>query len=67
MRLYGITAAEVEQVLAHPDSHGIDGDYLIALRVISGRFGNVPLKAVYVIEDDTVVVSVYPLIRSHRK
>ena len=67
MRLYGITAADVELVLAAPDRRDQESDYLIAYRQFFRRFGNLPLKVVYVVERETVIVSVYPLKKSYRR
>ena len=67
MRLYGITAAEIELVLMAPEKRSQEGEYLIAYRQFFRRFGGFPLKVVYVIEDDAVIVSVYPLKRSYRR
>ena len=64
MRLYGITAADVELVLEAPDRRGEEGNYLIAYRQFFRRFGNFPLKVVYVIEDEPVIVTAYPLRKS---
>ena len=61
MRLYGITVADVERVLSDPDRRDEEGKYLIAYRQFFRRFGNAPLKVVYVVEDDTVIVTAYPL------
>lgn len=65
MRLYGITAADVERVLSDPDRRDEEGKYLIAYRQFLRRFGNAPLKVVYVVEDDMVIVTVYPLKQTH--
>ena len=67
MRLYGITAADVELILAAPDRRDEEDKYLIAYRHFFRRFGDVPVKVVYVIEEQLVIVSVYPLKRSYRR
>lgn len=61
MRLYGITVADVERVLSDPDRRDEEGKYLIAYRQFFRRFDNAPLKVVYAVENDTVIVTVYPL------
>lgn len=65
MRLYGITVVDVERVLLDPDRRDGEGRYLIAYRQFLRRFGDAPLKVVYVVEDDTVIVTVYPLKQTH--
>ena len=68
MRLYDISIADVEMVLSAPDRHDQEGSYLVAYRQFFRRFGNLPIKVVYVIEEERVViVSVYPLKRSYRR
>ena len=67
MRLYGISIADVEMVLAAPNQRDQEGIYLIAYRQFFRRFDNLPLKVVYVIEDELVIVTVYPLKKSYRR
>ena len=67
MRLYDISAADVEATVEAPDRRDQEGEYLIAYRQFFRRYENLPLKVIYVIEDDVVVVSVYPLKRSYRR
>lgn len=67
MRLYGVTAADIDQVLEDPDRRDEEGKYLIAYRQFFRRFGNLPLKVVYVMEDEQVIVSVYPLRKTYRR
>ncbi len=67
MRLYGITTTDVELTIATPDERDQEGDYLIAYRQFFRRFGNLPLKVVYVVEQEPVIVSVYPLKKSYRR
>lgn len=67
MRLYGISIADVEMVLAAPHQRDQEENYLIAYRQFFRRFDNLPLKVVYVIEDEPVIVSVYPLKKSYRR
>ena len=67
MRLYGITVADIELILAAPDSRDQEGEYLIAYRQFFRRFGNLPLKLVDLIEEQPVIVSVYPLKKSYRR
>ena len=65
MRLYGITAVDVELTLEKPDRRDQEGGYLIAYRQFFRRYANLPLKVVYVIEDEVVIVSVYPIRKSY--
>ena len=67
MRLYGVTVADIEQVLEDPDRREEEGKYLVAYRQFFRRFGNLPLKVVSVMEDGQVIVSVYPLRKSYRR
>lgn len=67
MRLYGITAVDVEMAIAAPDRREQEGKYLVVYRQFFRRFGNLPLKVVYVIEEEPVIVSVYPLKSSYRR
>ena len=67
MRLYDITVADVEMALAAPDRRDQEGEHLIAYRQFFRRFNNLPLKVVYVIEEQPVIVSVYPLKKSYRR
>ena len=61
MRLYGITIDDVERTVSDPDRRETEGQYLIAYRQFFRRFGDLPLKVVYVIDDQPVIVTVYPL------
>jgi hypothetical protein len=63
MRLYRIAREEIEEAIQTSDFVDREGRYHIALKTFPGRFGSLPLKVVYVIERDTVVVSTYPLKR----
>ena len=67
MRLYGITATDIELAITDADRREEEGGYHIAYRQFFRRFGNYPLKIVYVIEEETVIVSVYPLRKSYRR
>ena len=67
MRLYGVTVADVELALLAPDRRDQEGGYLTVYRQFFRRFGNFPLKVVYVIEGGPVIVTVYPLRKSYRR
>jgi len=61
MRLYRITRTEIEETIQASDFAGREGRYHIALKTFPGRFGSVPLKVIYVVEQEAFVVSAYPL------
>ena len=67
MRLYGISPTDIEVTVGAPDRRDQEGEYLIAYRQFLRRYGNLPLKVIYVVEDDVVVISVYPLKKSYRR
>lgn len=65
MRLYGISHEEIEQVIQAPDRTEREGRYRVAYKTFPERFGSSPLKVVYLIEEEPVVITVYPLRRTH--
>lgn len=67
MRLYGIAAADVEATIENPDRRDQEDEYLIAYRQFFRKYNELPLKVVYVIGEETVIVSVYPLKKSYRR
>jgi len=68
MRLYGITADEVELIVSSPEQREEEGDCVVAYRHFLRRFGGFPLKVVYVMEDDEpLIVTVYPLRKTFRR
>lgn len=67
MRLYGIALADVEATITTPDRRDQEGGYLIAYRHFFRRYNELPLKVVYVVEEEPVVISVYPLKKSYRR
>lgn len=67
MRLYGISTTDVELTIKHPDHRDQEGDYLIAYRQFFRKYENLPLKVVYVIEGEPIVITVYPLKKSYRR
>lgn len=67
MRLYGISATDVELTIVDPDRRDQEGDSLIAYRQFFRKHENLPLKVVYVIEDEPVIVTVYPLRKTYRR
>ncbi len=65
MRLYRIAPEEIEATIQDPDLAGKEGRYHTAHKTFPGRFGSLPLKVIYVVEDEPVVISAYPLRRVH--
>ena len=61
MRLYQIAREEIEETIHAPDFVGREGRYHIAHKIFPGRFGALPLKVIYVVEQEPVVISAYPL------
>ena len=68
MRLYGITAEEIDLTISSPHERDQEGGYLITYRHFMRKFGGCPLKVVYLIEGgEIVVVTAYPLRKSYRR
>lgn len=67
MRLYGIRHDEVLQTVESPDNRDKEGHKNVAYKTFPDRFSNLPLKVIYVIEDDVKVITTYPLKKSYRK
>jgi len=66
IRLYEITVAEIEECISNPLNSGTEGECLIAYKVFTGRFNNLPLKVVYVTEQRTYfIITAYPLRKSY--
>ena len=63
MRLYRISLEEITETIQAPDLLDKEGRYNIAYKTFQGRFGSLPLKVIYVVEQEAVVVSAYPLRR----
>lgn len=69
MRLYGISQEDVQQVMENPDrGPDSEGDRFAVSKLLGMRFSGMPLKVIYVLEGDRIVVlSAYPLKRSYRR
>lgn len=67
MRLYGIQKQEIEQAIQAPERLEQEGRYQVAYKTFPGRFDGKSLKVVYVIEDDIVVITAYPLRKTYRR
>jgi hypothetical protein len=64
-RLYDISREEIEETIQAPHRVDREGRYHIAYRTFRERFGSLPLKVVYVVEDEEpFVISAYPLKRA---
>jgi hypothetical protein len=63
VRLYRISREEIEETIHAPDRIGKEGRYTVAHKTFPGRFGSLPLKVVYVVEREAVVIFAYPLRR----
>jgi hypothetical protein len=62
IKLYKITMEDIEKVLEEAEIRYIEEDRHIAIKRIKGKFGNMPLKVVYMIEaDDKIIITAYPL------
>lgn len=66
MRLYRISPTDVELTIGQPDRRDQEGNYLIAYRQFFRKYENLPLKVIYVIEKEPLVITVYPLKKSYR-
>jgi len=69
MKLYEIATEDIEEVIKSPNSEPkIERDRYVVYRILGSKFKAMPLKVVYVIEnDDLVVLSAYPLKKSYRR
>jgi hypothetical protein len=69
MKLYDITAEDVEKVIKNPDNEPRrERNRYIVHRTLSSKFKGMPLMVIYVIEnDDLVILSAYPLKKSYRR
>src|SRR2546422_6436589 len=65
MRLYGIQEQEVDDAIEVPDRTEREDRYHVVYKTFHGRFGDKPLKVVYILEDDVVLITVYPLRRAY--
>ncbi len=68
IKLYKIRMEDIEEVLKEGEIRHIEEDKYIALKRIKGKFGNMPLKVVYTMEnDDKIIITVYPLKRTFER
>lgn len=68
MRLYGIQEADLIAVLDSPDSLSVEEDRRIAAKSIPKRFYGFPLKVVYTVKgDEVIIITAYPLTRGYRR
>ena len=67
MRLYRIRQRDLEAALQAPDRSEREGRYHVVYKTFPGRFRDKPLKVVYAVEEDTVIITTYPLQRTYRR
>ena len=68
LRLYSITAAEIQQTIISPDHREREGNRILAYKKFPGRFAGLPLKVVYVLEkNEEMVITAYPLKKEYRR
>jgi hypothetical protein len=61
MRLYQVSREEIEECIETPDQRDKEGRYYVAYKIFPGRFRSLPLKVVYIMDNEPVVVTVYPV------
>ncbi len=65
MCLYRIKESEVQEVIYSPDKEEAKDNKKIAYKTFLNKFSGLPLKVVYIVEDDIVIITVYPLKKSY--
>jgi len=66
IRLYKISDRDIINTIGSPDYSEREGDKFIALKKIPKKFGDYPLKVVYVIDnDEAFIITSYPLKKKH--
>jgi hypothetical protein len=67
MRLYEIHMNELSNTINAPDVIETEGDKIVAIKRLPGKFSGYPLKVVYKKRkgDDIFVITAYPLKRKH--
>jgi len=66
MRLYKIAEKDIIVTIESPDVTTKEGNRSIAIKKISGRFSNYPLKVVFEnIGDEIIIITAYPLKKKH--
>jgi hypothetical protein len=66
IRLYKISETDIIEAIKSPDSSGKEGNKLIALKKFQDKFSGYPLKVVYeVTNEDILVITAYPLKKKH--
>ena len=62
IKLYKILTEDIEEVLEEAEIRYIEQDRHVAIKRITGKYENMPLKVVYMIEnDDKIIITAYPL------
>jgi hypothetical protein len=68
IRLYDIDLADIEETVEAPERVDHEGKRISAYRTFSGKYHQHPLKVVYIVEEDEIVViTAYPLRRQARR
>ena len=67
VRLYEILDEEIEATIDDPDDEAEERGRRVGLKRFGDRFSRSPLKVVYVVEREVVVVTAYPVLRSYRR
>ncbi|MGB2803429.1 MAG: DUF4258 domain-containing protein [Candidatus Zixiibacteriota bacterium] len=68
VKLYEIGLEDIEEVLEKAKIRDTEEDRHIAIKRIKRKFGNLPLKVVYMIEnDDKIIITAYPLKKTFKR
>lgn len=68
VKLYKIRLEDIEEVLEEAEIKDTEEDRYIAIKRIKRKFGNLPLKVVYMIEnDDKIIITAYPLRKTFKR
>ncbi len=68
MKLYKIDEEDIAKAINTPDISERQGDKLVAIKKIPGKFTRYPLKVVYEkMKDDELIITAYPLKKKYRR
>ncbi len=65
MRLYGIKEMDIQETINSPDREETQEGQKIAYKTFPKRFSGLPLKVIFVIEKEAVIITAYPLKKSY--
>jgi hypothetical protein len=65
MRLYGIKETEIQETINSPDREDTQEGRKVAYKTFPNRFSGLPLKVIFVIGKETVIITAYPLKKSY--